>query len=179
MSLCDPRLAAVVRRCRELPGDELFQYLDDAGELHRVGSADVNAWLQAQLGPGMSAKVFRTWHGTVLALGLVLAQARRAQAPDLPAIIRQVAARLGNTPAVCRASYVHPAVLALAGALADPVPRTLLGEQAWYQAPRRRGLSRTESRLLAMLAQPRPLAGSAARPRPSAGRGARDRAAAP
>ena len=163
VSLSDARLAALVRRCRELPGDELFQYLDETGEVHRVSSADVNAWLLEQLGPGMTAKVFRTWHGSVLALDLVLAAALRDQAPDLPALVRQVAQRLGNTPAVCRASYLHPAVLSLGAELADPARRQALRREPWLQVPRRRGLSQTEARLLAMLAAARP--GPAAGPR--------------
>ncbi len=163
VSLSDARLAALVRRCRELPGDELFQYLDEAGHVHRVSSADVNAWLLEQLGPGMTAKVFRTWHGSVLALDLVLAAALQDQAPDVPALVRQVARRLGNTPAVCRASYLHPAVLALAAELADPAHRQALRREPWLQVPRRRGLSQTEARLMAMLAAARP--GPAAAPR--------------
>ncbi|MEO3714187.1 hypothetical protein [Roseateles flavus] len=132
-----------------MPGDERFQYLDEAGQVHRVSSADVNAWLLEQLGPGMTAKVFRTWHGSVLALDLVLAAALQDQAPDLPALVRQVAQRLGHTPAVCRASSLHPAVLLLGAELVDPA--------------RRRGLSQTEAQLLAMLAAARP--GPAAEPR--------------
>lgn len=165
VSLSDARLAALMRRCRELPGDELFQYLDEEGQTHRISSTDVNAWLLERLGPGMTAKVFRTWHGSVLALDGVLAAALRDEAPEVPAIIRQVAQRLGNTPAVCRASYVHPAVLALADELSRPARRSALRSEPWLQVPRRRGLSLTEARLMAMLEglPPAPAAGTRAR----------------
>lgn len=153
LALSDPRLAAIVRRCRELPGQPLFQYLDDDGLPHRVDSSDVNAWLTARAGPGMTAKVFRTWHGSVFALDRVLDAALRDQPPDLPAIVREVAARLGNTPAVCRASYLHPAVLDLAVALADPDARARLRHSPWWaQRPRGRGLSQAEVRLMGLLA---------------------------
>jgi DNA topoisomerase-1 len=110
----DRRLARVVRRCQELPGQELFQYLDEKGERRAVTSEDVNAYLRDLTGEEFSAKDFRTWAGSVLAARLLAdlppvasdAEARRAIAET----IKQVAARLGNTPAVCRACYVHPAV---------------------------------------------------------------------
>jgi DNA topoisomerase-1 len=111
----DRRLARIVKKSQELPGQELFQYVDDAGERHSVGSADVNAYLREISGEEFTAKDFRTWAGTVLA-ALALrefeafdsdAQAKR----NVVRAIESVAERLGNTPAVCRKCYVHPAVI--------------------------------------------------------------------
>ncbi|HEX5501748.1 MAG TPA: hypothetical protein VFW96_03955 [Thermomicrobiales bacterium] len=111
----DRRAARIVRRCQDLPGQELFQYLDDEGERRAVDSADVNDYLRAITGEEFTAKDFRTWAGTVLcALALEefasfdsVAEARQ----NIVRAIESVAARLGNTPTVCRKSYVHPAVL--------------------------------------------------------------------
>ena len=115
VGLRDRRLAAVVRRCQDLPGQELFQYVGPDGDAHDVGSEDVNAYLREISGADVSAKDFRTWAGTVLAYR-ALRQADRA--PEAPAArravveaVQQTADRLGNTPAVARRSYVHPAVL--------------------------------------------------------------------
>lgn len=111
----DPRLARVVRRCRELPGYELFSYLDDEGATRSVGSADVNAWLQEVAGEAFTAKDYRTWAGTVLAARALCAAGdctSEAEATHaVAAAIASVAARLGNTPTVCRKCYVHPAVI--------------------------------------------------------------------
>jgi DNA topoisomerase-1 len=112
----NPRLARIVRRCQELPGQELFRYLDDDGQPRTVDSADVNAYLRDAAGDDFTAKDFRTWAGTVLA-----ARALRDLGPfadpaevksNVVRAIEVVAAKLRNTPAVCRSSYVHPAVLA-------------------------------------------------------------------
>jgi DNA topoisomerase-1 len=110
----DPRIARIVRQCLEIPGQELFQYLDDDGTRHAVDSADVNEWLRTAAGGEFTAKDFRTWHATVLALGLLVgrdcASARRAK-QSVVEVLKNVAGRLGNTPAVCRKSYVHPELL--------------------------------------------------------------------
>jgi DNA topoisomerase-1 len=112
----DRRLASIVRRCRDLPGYELFQYLDDEGEVRDVESNDVNEYLKEITGEAFTSKDFRTWAGTVLA-----AEALRLCPPcrtkkqlqrTIVSAIDQVASRLGNTRAVCRKCYVHPAVLA-------------------------------------------------------------------
>jgi DNA topoisomerase-1 len=111
----DPRLARIVRQCRDLPGQQLFQYVDDEGGLQDVASSDVNAYLKTITGEDFTAKDFRTWAGTVLALAALsafessesLAAARR----KLLQAIDAVAGVLGNTRAVCRKSYIHPAVL--------------------------------------------------------------------
>ncbi len=115
IDLKDPRLAEIVRRTQDLPGQDLFQYLDDQGQTQRVTSDDVNAYLREIAGSEFSAKDFRTWAGTVLA-AVALRQFERfdtkAQAKkNLVAAIENVAERLGNTPAVCRKCYVHPVIL--------------------------------------------------------------------
>ena len=111
----DRRIAKIIRACQELPGQELLQYLDDEGRPQDVTSSDVNAYLKEITGEDITAKDFRTWAGTVLAT-LALnemksfdsaAQAKR----NLRAAIENVAARLGNTPTICRKCYVHPDVL--------------------------------------------------------------------
>ena len=113
VDLRDRRLAGLVRRCQELPGQELFQYLDPAGEPRDVRSEDVNDYIRAAGGSEFSAKDFRTWHATVLAYRALRALEPEPGRPARPVVraVRQVAERLGNTAAVARASYVHPAVL--------------------------------------------------------------------
>lgn len=111
----DCRLAKIIRRCHDLPGYELFQYLDDEGERHSIDSADVNEYLREITGQDFTAKDFRTWAGTVLACMSLRefdpfdsdAQAKK----NVLRAIETVAERLGNTPSVCRKCYVHPAVL--------------------------------------------------------------------
>ena len=110
----DRRLAAIVRRCEELPGQRLFQYVDEDGHRHAVGSHEVNAYIREAVGDGFSAKDFRTWAGTLtcaLALREVEPPSSETEAKRIiNACVKQTAARLGNTPAVCRSSYIHPAV---------------------------------------------------------------------
>jgi DNA topoisomerase I len=108
----DRRLAAIVRRCQELPGQELFQYLDERGQTHCIESADVNAYLREASGSDFSAKDFRTWYGTLLAArALGRAEGGPPQKKHVLAAVCWVADKLGNTPNVCRKSYVHPAVI--------------------------------------------------------------------
>jgi DNA topoisomerase-1 len=112
----DPRVARIVVRCQDLPGERLFQYVDGDGRRRAVGSADVNAYLRDVSGRDFTAKDFRTWAGTLLALRhLRRAAGARSAAPTkraLVAALDAVAGRLRNTRAVCRSSYVHPAVVA-------------------------------------------------------------------
>jgi DNA topoisomerase I len=111
----DQRLASIVRRCRDIPGYDLFQYVDDAGERRSIGSGDVNDYLRETAGEDFTAKDFRTWTGTVLAACAFRdlepcasqAEAKRAAV----SAIECVAAQLGNTPSVCRKSYIHPSVI--------------------------------------------------------------------
>jgi DNA topoisomerase-1 len=111
----DRRLARIIQRTRDLPGQDLFQYLDDEGETHTIGSADVNDYLHAITGEDYTAKDFRTWSGTVLA-AMALQEFEKvdsdAQAKkNVVRAIESVSEKLGNTPSVCRKCYVHPAVL--------------------------------------------------------------------
>jgi DNA topoisomerase-1 len=149
VALDDPRVARVVRRCQAMPGQELFQYVDDDGVAHAVGSADVNDYIRAIAGEDFTAKDFRTWHGTAQALALWVEQGRcDAGRATLKQLLGEVAKMLGNTIAVCRKSYVHPRVLA---ALADVPDEALLARLE--RARRRAGLSAAERRLLAFLAK--------------------------
>jgi DNA topoisomerase-1 len=115
VDLTDKQLARIVKRCRDLPGQELFQYLDENGERQSIGSAEVNEYLRQITGSDFTAKDFRTWAGTVLAaLALQEFNSFTTQTEAKHHIVRaieNVAKRLGNTPSVCRKSYVHPAVI--------------------------------------------------------------------
>ncbi|WP_209499820.1 DNA topoisomerase IB [Variovorax paradoxus] len=160
--LDDPRVAKVVRQCQQLPGQALFQYQEEDGELRSVSSTDVNDYLaEASPGERFTAKDFRTWHGTVQALeltrlacepGRTAADGTRYSAKE---ILAAVAKQLGNTPAVCKKAYVHPAVLALRSALAgdeeDPAAELLRRMSARTAARKTRGLHAAEQRLLAFL----------------------------
>ena len=110
----DRRMAGIVRRCQELPGQQLFQYVDGDGQVVEVGSNDVNDYLGKASGGPFTAKDFRTWAGTVLAYRALRSQLQPESTTvaqrNVLAAIRETAERLGNTEAVCRASYVHPAI---------------------------------------------------------------------
>lgn len=114
-SFRDRRLARILRACEDLPGQRLFQYVDDEGHRHAIGSSDVNAYIHEAMGDGFSAKDFRTWAGA-LAAAEFFDEAGPASSPtQAKAMVREcvkaVSQRLGNTPAVCRACYIHPAVI--------------------------------------------------------------------
>ena len=114
VDVADRRLARVVRRCQELPGHELFQYVDDDGQRHTITSGDVNAYLRETAGEEFTAKDFRTWAGTVLAASALAGRPRSPRPSakrNVVEAIRAVAARLGNTAAICRKCYVHPGVV--------------------------------------------------------------------
>jgi DNA topoisomerase-1 len=151
VGVSDRRLAAVVRRCQELPGHELFQYVDAEGARQSIGSADVNAYLRDATGAEFTAKDFRTWYGTVMvacALGAAgppgTARSRKRRVAQA---VAEAAQRLGNTPTICRSSYVHPAVVA---AYLEGVPtngaRAAPGSSAGGA-----GLTREEGRVLRLL----------------------------
>lgn len=153
--LSDRRLARIVKRCQELPGQELFQYLDDENQPQSVGSAEINSYLREIAGEEFTARDFRTWAGTVLA-ATALQEYRtfetQTQAKkNLVRAIENVAAQLGNTPSVCRKAYIHPAVMDLY--LAGSLP-TLLEQnsrrklkQTWHR------LQPSEAAVLAALQQ--------------------------
>ncbi len=114
IDLADRKLAAIIRRCRELPGQDLFQYLDEDGDRHGIGSEDVNEYLHEITGEDITAKDFRTWAATNLAaLALSELEAFDTQAKAKSNVVRaveSVAKLLGNTPSICRKCYIHPAI---------------------------------------------------------------------
>jgi DNA topoisomerase-1 len=114
VSVNDPSLARIVRRCTDIPGQELFQWIDEQGERHRIDSADVNGYLREAAGGPFTAKDFRTWFATVEALEALrkrpVEKAGEAR-KQVVATVAAVAKRLGNTPTICRKCYIHPEVL--------------------------------------------------------------------
>jgi DNA topoisomerase-1 len=116
VSVADRRLARLVKRCKDIPGFELFQYVDDDGEHRSINSSDVNGYLREITGQDFTAKDFRTWGGTVLSilsfqeLGFCDEEAKAKK--NVTDVIRQVAEKLGNTPTICRKYYLHPAMIA-------------------------------------------------------------------
>jgi DNA topoisomerase-1 len=145
VALCDRRIAGIVRRCRDLPGYELFQYVED-GVVRSIGASDVNAYLKEAAGDDYTAKDFRTWGATVVAANAIIEAQRPASQRESTRLvitaIRRAAEMLGNTLAVCRKSYVHPGVLNCA--LAAGIVR--------QRRPRIDRLSADEARTLALLA---------------------------
>ncbi|MBB6504357.1 DNA topoisomerase-1 [Sphingomonas endophytica] len=110
LKITDGSLARFVKKCQDLPGQKLFQYVGDDGEPHAVTSSDVNAYLRAAMGEGFTAKHFRTWGASVVAFETLI----EAEAPiGLKTMLEPVVAHLGNTPAIARKSYVHPALIEL------------------------------------------------------------------
>jgi len=163
ISLHDPHLARIVRRTQDLPGQELFQYVDRQGRRQKVTSEDVNAYLRETAGEEFSAKDFRTWAGTVLA-ALALWQFEKFTTKaegkkNLVRAIETVAQRLGNTPAVCRKCYIHPVILDsyLDGATVR-VLRAKAEDAIGHELPR---LSTAEAAVFAFLQQ------RLARPKPT------------
>jgi DNA topoisomerase-1 len=108
----DRKLARILKRCRELPGSELFQYMDGEGSRHSIDSGDVNEYLRSVSGRDITAKDFRTWAATNLAVLALneLKEVKPTKSASLR-VVKDVARQLGNTPAVCRKCYIHPAVL--------------------------------------------------------------------
>ena len=142
IAITDPRLARIVQRCQDLPGEELFQYRDGAGKRQSVSSDDVNDYLRALGGRDITAKDFRTWGGTMLAAmelrRMGPAASRREADRNIIAAVDAVAERLGNTRAVCRKYYVHPALLQayLMGRVAPSPPAAPRGRQSASRAAR-------------------------------------------
>ena len=147
VAVADRRVARIVRRCQELPGYELFEWLDQDGQIRSVESGDVNAYLREIVDEDFTAKDFRTWAASVLAARALAACPRCRSAREakrlLVSAVGDVAAQLGNTAAVCRKSYIHPAIL-----------------EAWLELPRTpvppldepvAGLRPEENALLALL----------------------------
>ena len=136
IDLDDARLARIVARCQHLPGQDLFQFLDGDGERRSVGSSDVNRYLQEVAGADVTAKDFRTWAGTNLAaLALQELAAATEPLPPKKGVLRAVEAvskMLGNTPAICRKCYIHPAIFEgyLDGSLLETLKRRASEELA-------------------------------------------------
>jgi DNA topoisomerase-1 len=143
----DRRLAQVIKRCQDLPGQDLFQYVDSEGEPRSVGSADVNAYLREVSGQDFTSKDFRTWGGSMHAIRAFLALGDFATEAESKANVvegvKRVAERLGNTPAVCRKSYIHPEVI---DAYQDGSLLELADARASREGPR--GLRSSEALLL-------------------------------
>jgi DNA topoisomerase-1 len=142
-TITDRQLAAVVRRCRDVPGQHLFQYLDAHGQPRQIDSTDVNAYLREATGGEFTAKDFRTWAGTVAAAtrlaGEEVPESVKAGERVVAKVICEVASLLGNTAAVCRKSYVHPRVV------------EAFAEGALPAGKAGRWLSAAESRVLGLL----------------------------
>ena len=145
-----PILSRIVRKCQHLPGQKLFEYVDDDQNVHRLGSDDVNHYLAGIAGHEFTSKDFRTWKATVLALkelqGCPPCEALRTRKSNLVRAIATVADNLGNTPAICKKCYIHPQILDryLAG--------TLFGRNGHPTKPSRdRWYSDEERRLIAFL----------------------------
>lgn len=136
----DARLTKIVRRCSELPGQRLFQYLDEQGQEHALGSVDVNAAIQEWTGGDFTAKDFRTWAGTVNFLRAV----DGAECQTLTAAVEEVARNLGNTPAVCRKHYIHPLLI-------EQFTTGQLRRRRRTRMAVSRGLNGVEQRLLQLL----------------------------
>ena len=142
IAIDDPELARVIRRIRDLPGQELFQYMDDSGEVQSIGSSDVNEYLKEISGyDEISTKDFRTWNGSVYVASLLRGRVRRDERVGIThvaAAVRAASQQLGNTPAICRKSYVHPRVLdpqtwqRRAGLRSARGPRGLRAEEAAF-----------------------------------------------
>lgn len=115
ITLRDQRLARLVKACRDIPGKELFQYFDEAGERRSIDSGMVNEYLQSVMGDSFSAKDFRTWAGTVNALRLLVelepCSTEKEAKKNVNTVLDEVSHRLGNTRTVCRKHYVHPQIL--------------------------------------------------------------------
>ena len=146
VTVTDRRIARVIKRCLDIPGQQLFQYLDENGDPHAVDSESVNAYLREAGAADFTAKHYRTWAGSVLAYAALQRRPyvdERQAKQDVVEVLKEVAQRLANTPAVCRACYVHPSIIDtyLAGKLP---PRG-----AAPAGPR--GLSADERRLLVFL----------------------------
>ena len=155
INVTDRRLARIVKASRDIPGYELFDYLDHEGNAHSVGSSDVNDYLHEITQQHFTAKDFRTWAGTVLACAL-LRECETCDAPtqfqlkkNVVAAIKSVSERLGNTPSVCRKCYVHPAVLE--SYLANTMPSLLATLRAASGKPPAHSLRPEETAMLHLL----------------------------
>jgi len=154
VSIDDPRIARIVKRCQELPGHELFEYVDEGGQIQRVNSEDVNSYIREATGAEFTAKDFRTWGGTLLAAELLRKHSAEQQQTKQVIVdtVRAVAERLGNTASVCRKCYIHPVVFErfATGSLSS-----VLRDQGSNATVRNgRALRASEAALVRLLARP-------------------------
>ncbi|HXS73236.1 MAG TPA: DNA topoisomerase IB [Rhodanobacteraceae bacterium] len=147
VTLTDARVARVVRRCEDLPGQHLFKYRDEQGKLHRVSSNEINDYLR-EIAGDFTAKDFRTWAATVSVAGALIAHGKPSQAM-LRGAIEHAAAELGNTPAVCRRAYVHPAIMHAYESRAEAATLRTACERAAVRTGR--GLTQAEKAVLIYL----------------------------
>lgn len=154
LSVKDERLARIVRRCRDLPGYELFQYVDELGQPQAIDSEDVNAYLRETTGQDFTAKDFRTWAGTLLAVqaltGMLEFPSQTRAKKNVLGAIKMVAGHLGNTPAICRKSYIHPTVF-------EAYSDGYLGRLCRVHLAKSSRPSRLESLLLRLLGRYKPV----------------------
>ena len=149
----DRRVARIVRQCRDLPGQTLFQYLDESGERQKITSEDVNAWLKETTGEDFSAKDFRTWGGTVLALSALLevgvCESEKEAGKAVVETVKRVSEELGNRPAICRKYYIHPVVIEtfVAGKLEETLEDVVEDSPADGES----GLRKLEAQVLRLL----------------------------
>lgn len=141
-SVSDKRLQRILEKIHDLPGKRLFQYIGADGAVHPLDSGDVNGWLKtSSKAEHISAKMFRTWHGSVAALEAL----RKTKKPSIKVACEAASSVLWNTPAIARKSYVHPAVLEIAGSNDASALLSALGKR------RTKGLTAAEQRLLALI----------------------------
>ncbi len=167
LKMTDRRLARIVRQCHDLPGQHLFQYIDEAGNPRNVSSGDVNDYLRSATGEALTARDFRTWAGTVecaVALREIGESLSETEAKkNIVAAIKTAAAKLGNRVATCRAYYVHPAVPE------SYTEGTLLQVMAQAETTKDEGLSADECAVLAVVRRYRPALAEPARALQSSG----------
>jgi DNA topoisomerase-1 len=174
LNIRDRRIARIVKTCQELPGQHLFQYIDESGEPQAVTSSDVNAYLKAVSGADITAKDFRTWTGTVLAAmalrELEAADSHARAKKNVTRAIERVSTQLGNTPTICRKCYVHPEIVSayLDGALLLEIQQEIdhqLAEELGHLSPEEAAvLAFLRARVARDIANPAPPAKAPPRP---------------
>ncbi len=157
IKVSDRRIASIIRKCQDIPGYELFQYLDSDGQHHTIDSSDVNEYLREISGQDFTAKDFRTWAGTILAC-MMLQEFERFETDkeakkNVVRAIESVAARLGNTPSVCRKCYVHPAIFEcyMSGDMLHAAKQRVDDELAHEAEAARNELRREEAAVMQLL----------------------------
>ena len=160
-----PLLSRIVKKCQDLPGQDLFQYVDEKGTSHNISSGHVNEYLAQISGEEFTAKDFRTWRGTLLAAQALRASPRpktkQNSKREIVRAVEHVAAQLGNTPAVCRKCYIHPGVI---DSFLDGTLKTVFGAQPIFSSRSRHSIS-AEASLLRLMRRIQRKPGNGARQR--------------